>query len=424
MCADVYAEMISSMTLHLMQNTENGDVRVQNELSKKLDINPHPLMTRKAWVYNIVWTMMLDGDGNQVTYPVYTPNGLLDKLEPLKPSRVVFQDTPDGYIIRYGDKTFRPDEVLHFTVNPDPERPWIGTGYKIVLRDVVKGLRQAGATKQKLMESPAPSIIVKVDGLTEEFASAEGRKKLRTQYIDSSENGEPWFIPAEAFDVTSVKPLTLNDLAIKSNMELDKRTVAGIFGIPPFLVGVGEFKADEFNNFISSRIMPKAQGIQQELTRKTLVSPDLYWRFNPRSLYSYALTDIITAGEAMVERAAMTRNEWRDWIGLNPRDDMEDVIVLENYLPVDRLGDQKKLVDNENIDPETGELTEPAKQKLNGAQVTSLLEIVQAVVDNRLGLESAVAIITEAYPIDEETARKIIGDPSKLTPTNGGENDG
>ena len=70
-----------------------------------------------------------------------------------------------------------------------------------MLKDVVKGLKQAGATKQALLESPAPSIIVKVDGLTEEFASAEGRKKIGKQYLDSSENGQPWFIPAEAFDV-------------------------------------------------------------------------------------------------------------------------------------------------------------------------------------------------------------------------------
>ena len=51
------------------------------------------------------------------------------------------------------------------------------------------------------MESPALPIIVKVDGLTEEF-SAEGRKKLRTQYIDTARTANR-FIPAEAL-TTSV----------------------------------------------------------------------------------------------------------------------------------------------------------------------------------------------------------------------------
>ncbi len=344
MCVDIYADLISNMTIYLMQNTDRGDVRVKNELSRKLDIEPNKWMTRKAFIYNLVWTLMLEGNGNQVTYPRYTADGYLENLEPLKPSQVTFVDTADGYIIRYGDKTFSPDEVLHFVINPNPERPWVGTGYKVVLRDIVKGLKQATATKQALLESPAPSIIVKVDGLTEEFASKEGRKKLSEQYLDASENGRPWFIPAEAFSVEQVKPLTLNDLAIAKNIELDKRTVAGIFGVPPFLVGVGSFDREEYNNFIGSRILGKAKAIEQELTRKLLYSPDLYWRFNPRSLYSYSLQDIVSAGSAMVDRMAMRRNEWRDWIGMSPDPEMDELLALENYIPASMLGKQKKLI--------------------------------------------------------------------------------
>jgi HK97 family phage portal protein len=331
------------MTLYLMQNTSKGDIRVKNELSRKLDIEPNNLMNRKTFIYNLVWTLMLPGDGNQVTYPRYTRDGYLDNLIPLKPSNVGFHETGDSYLIRYGGVDFSPDEVLHFVINPDPERPWKGTGFRVVLWDIIKGLKQAGATKQALLESPAPSIIVKVDGLTEEFSSVEGRRKLASQYLDSSENGQPWFIPAEAFEVKDIKPLTLNDLALAKNMELDKRTVAGIFGVPPFLVGVGEYKKEEYNNFITSRIMPFAKNIEQELTRKLLYSPDLYWRFNPRSLYAYDIGEIITAGSAMIDRMAMRRNEWRDWVGMSPDDEMDELLALENYLPASKLGDQKKL---------------------------------------------------------------------------------
>lgn len=58
---------------------------------------------------------------------------------------------------------------------------------------------------------------------------------------------------------------------------------------------------------------------------------------------SYNLTELVNAGAQMVDHAAMRRNEWRDWLGLPPDPDMDDIIVLENYLPVNRLGDQKKL---------------------------------------------------------------------------------
>jgi HK97 family phage portal protein len=286
---------------------------------------------------------MLNGNGNQVTYPRYNQDGYLENLEPFSPSWVSFMTSETDYRINYRGKIFDPNEVLHFVINPDPEYPWIGTGYRAALSDVLKGLKQASTTKQSLMESPAPSIIVKVDGLTEEFASLEGRKKLAAQYLDSSENGQPWFIPADLFDVQQVKPLTLNDLALAKNLEIDKRTVAGIFTMPPFLVGVGSFDKDEYNNFIGSQILSKAKVIEQELTRKLLYSPDLYWRFNPRSLYSYSLTEIIQAGSAMVDRMAMRRNEWRDWIGMSPDEDMEELLALENYIPANKLGQQKKL---------------------------------------------------------------------------------
>jgi HK97 family phage portal protein len=348
-CAHKFADLVSNMTIHLMQNTDKGDVRVKNALSAKLDISPNRMIkTRKAFIYNIVYTLLLPGEGNQVTYPRFTPDGLLDNLEPLKPSGVSFHDVPGGYEIHYGSHRYTPDEVLHFVINPDPERPWVGTGYRAVLKDVVKGLRQASATKQALLESPAPSIIVKVDGLTEEFASKDGRKKLREQYLDSTENGEPWFIPAEAFDVKDVKPLTLNDLALAKNMEIDKRTVAGIFGMPAFLVGVGDYNQDEYNKFIGSEILSMAQVLQQEFTRGLLWSPDLYWRFNPRSLYSYSLSDIIQAGSEMVDRMAMRRNEWRDWIGMGPDPEMDELLALENYVPASMLGQQKKLKGGED----------------------------------------------------------------------------
>lgn len=343
MCAGVYADMISSMTIHLMQNTDRGDVRVKNELSRKLDISPNADMTRQSFVSLLVSTLMLYG--NQVTIPRYDRHGYLTDLQPVPPSLVSLQPDGESYKVYVNGVAFRPDEVLHFVLRPNPERPWQGDGYQVSLRDVVKSLRQTSATKQAVMENPVPSIIVKVDGLTEEFANSEGREKLRAQYLSDKETGAPWFIPAEAFTVEQVKPLTLNDLAIKTSMEIDKRAIAAIFGVPPFLLGVGDFSKAEFNWFVQTRVMAIAKSIEQELTKKLLYSPDLYWRFNQRSLLNYDITEMVTAGGAMVDRMALRRNEWREWLGLPPDAKMDELLALENYLPQDRLGDQKKLTE-------------------------------------------------------------------------------
>lgn len=341
MCINVYADLISSMTLRLMENTDRGDLRIKNELSYLLDIEPNKYMTHMTFFQTIVRALM--EYGNQFTYPTYG-DGLLKSLKPLEPSQAaIIAEGLDDYHVTYRNRIFQPDEVLHFILNPDPNCPYRGRGYQAYLRDIVKSIRQANATREAIQESPSPSIIVKVDGLTEEFKSPEGRAKLGEQFWDASENGRPWFIPAEAFEVEQVKPLNLSDLAIKDSLELDKKSIAAIFGIPSFLIGVGEFKLEEYQLFVTTRLMAVARIIEQTMTKGLLWSERLYLSFNPRSLYNYSLNDLVNTGKEMVDRMAMRRNEWRDWLGLPPDPEMDDLLALENYIPADRLGDQKKL---------------------------------------------------------------------------------
>lgn len=231
MCAGVYADLISCMTIHLMQNTDQGDTRIKNELAKKLDISPNKDMTRSTFMSLLVSTLILHG--NQVTIPRY--NGeLLEELQPVKPSMVSFRQDGESYRVRANGREYSPDEVLHFLIRPDPEQPWQGQGFQVALADVVRSLRQTNATKEAIMKNPVPSVIVKVNGLLEELNNKDGRKKLRDQYLDDSEAGKPWMIPAETIDVEQVKPLTLNDLAIEKSLELDKKAVAAMMGVPSF----------------------------------------------------------------------------------------------------------------------------------------------------------------------------------------------
>lgn len=341
---DTIARLIGAMTIHLMQNTPQGDVRVKNGLSRIVDVQPNRYMTRSNFVRWIVRTMLLEGNGNAVVMPV-TGGGYLAELVPIPSAYTAF--VPTGlwdYRIAINGVQYEPSDLLHFAANPGDLYPWLGTGYRVALSSVADNLKQAARTEKGFMASKwKPSLIVKVDALTDEFSSPAGRKKLLEDYAMSGEAGEPWLIPAEQFSVEQVKPLTLSDLALESFVKLDKQTVASILGVPPFVLGVGEFKRESWNSFISTTIMPIAQNIQQELTRKLLYSQELYFRFNPRSLMNYELDELVKAGAEMVDRIAMRRNEWRDWMGLPPDPDMDELIALENYLPADRLGDQKKL---------------------------------------------------------------------------------
>jgi HK97 family phage portal protein len=340
------AQLISTMTIHLMANTENGDVRINNELSRKIDIEPSPYMTRKQWTESVVMNMLLYGSGNSIVLP-HTSDGFLGSLEVVSPSRVVLlSNTADrSYYVSIDGIQYSPDEVLHFVHNPDQYYPWKGKGFTVYLRDVANNLKQAAATEKGFMESKwKPSVIVKVDALTEEFASQSGRKKLLESYVDSAEVGEPWLIPAEQFSVEQIRPLSLADLAISDVVKLDKATVAAVLGVPAFLLGVGDYNQKEWEMFINTTVLSIVTELQQEMTKKLITSPKMYLRFNYWSLLNWDIQTISNVLLAGSDRGFISGNEYRDRIGFEPREGLDELRILENYIPFDKSGDQKKLV--------------------------------------------------------------------------------
>lgn len=339
------AELIGSMTIHLMENTLDGDKRIINELSRKIDIEPNGNMTRSHWMTAIVMNMLLYGKGNAICVP-HTFEGILQNLEPIAASRVSFR--PEGnsyrdYRVLIDGVAKDPANLMHFVYNPDPTYLWKGRGVTVVLKDIANNLKQAQKTENAFMASEwKPSIIVKVDALSDEFASPSGRQKLLDSYVKPAQSGEPWLIPAEQFQVEQVRPLTLADLAIKDTVEMDKKTVAAVIGVPAFLLGVGSFNRDEWNNFVQTKVRTIALNIQQEMTRCLIISPKWYIHLNYWSLMDYdlkATSDIFLSGS---DRGFVNGDEWRDRMHLPPAG-LKEYKVLENYIPYSDSGKQKKL---------------------------------------------------------------------------------
>ena len=338
------AELIGMITIHLMENTKDGDVRLNNELSRMIDITPMPYMTRKTWIESIVMTLLLYGQGNAIVLP-HTRAGYLRQLEPIAASRVSWEPIGyNDYNVYIDGRRYRPDDVLHFVHNPDQLYLWKGRGLNVSLRDLADNLKQAQATTKGFLQSKwKPSVIIKVDALNESFSTPAGREKMLQDYIQTDGAGQPWVIPGEQMDVTTVKPLSLADLAIADTIEIDKRTAAAVIGVPPFLVGVGNYNQEEWNSFVKTTVRSIVTGLAQEMTRKLILSPSWYLRFNELSLLDWDLQTIASVFGELRKQGIVDGNEVRDRIGLEPRDGLDELVMLENYIPADRLGDQGKL---------------------------------------------------------------------------------
>jgi HK97 family phage portal protein len=340
-CIHKIADLVSSMTIMLMENGTDGDIRLKNELSKKIDVYPNQFMVRKNFIYKIVADMI--STGNSVVMPK-VQNGLIDNLNIWDINGVSFHGDHEQYYIQYKLQKFGPDEVLHFVLIPDDLLPFKGQGFIPIVKDTIANLVQANATKTGFLQSKwRPSLIIKVESDAEGMQVKEEREKILNSYVGDTEHGEPWIVPASEIEVKEVRPLSLQDLAIQESIELDKKAVASAFGVPAFMMGVGTFNKDEYNNFISSVIMPIAKVIEQELTKKLVYSPSWYFRFNAKSLMQFDLGELTTHVKEMVAGGLINRNEGRNAFDYSPVDGLNEYVVLENYIPVSDVGNQKKL---------------------------------------------------------------------------------
>lgn len=336
------ADMIGSLPLHIRRNEKSGDVRVDDALARFVDRTPWSCGTRQLWVSWIAATEMAEGEAFVLPQ---TAGSVFTDLPPMPGAKSVRGADKLHYLVEWEGQQLDPDNVLHFRLRPDPKYPWRGMGPSIALDTVVQSLMTTAATKTAYMGSDyKPPIIVSVDADVEELADPDKRQAFLEDYVRPKLPGSPWVIPGGMVNVSQVRPLSLTDLAIRDGVELDKLAVAAIFGVPPFLLGVGSFNASEYNTFLRTVVLPLCRSIEQELTRKMLLAEDRYFRFNTRSLFAYDLSTLAAIADDQYVRGLMTGNEVRDWLDLDPKKDLDELVMLENYIPASAIGDQKKLV--------------------------------------------------------------------------------
>ena len=59
------------------------------------------------------------------------------------------------------------------------------------------------------------------------------------------------------------------------------------------------------------------------------------------------MADLSSVACDLYVRGLMTGNEVRDWLGMTPKKDLDQLVMLENYIPAGMIGDQKKLIQDQ-----------------------------------------------------------------------------
>ena len=76
----------------------------------------------------------------------------------------------------------------------------------------------------------------------------------------------------------------------------------------------------------------------------------MYLKFNVRSLMDWDIDTLYQVYGGLTDRGIVTGNETRDILGMSPMEGLDELKVLENFIPVDKIGDQKKLLQGKKKD--------------------------------------------------------------------------
>lgn len=342
------SDTVANITIQLYENTDQGNKKIKNALSKKINVNPYKYYTRQQFIKFIVDNLLLYG--NAIIYPKFK-DGLIDELIPIpKDNYELLEDVKTDYKIIISGETYYPNQVLHFKLNPNTHTPWKGEGIKIDLEELSRSIIDLGDAKNEINKT----IVLGVDSMAEELFTEEGQEQLTKKFIDDNGKIRPVIIvPSGLIKVEQIQQTSLTETGLEQSIKLNREKIAGLLGVPAFLLGVGTYKKEEYQHFIRTKITTITKAIEQELTQKLLIADNLFFKFNINSLLNNDLVELANVYTALYSRGLITGNEVRDIFDLNPKEELEGFIMLENYIPMELIDKQNKLSGNTDGKEET-----------------------------------------------------------------------
>lgn len=355
---DAIARNAAKLKAKHIRRVDGQIIPVGGQIERLLQVRPNPNMNAYDFLYKLITTLMIDN--NAFAYPVWDGLNLV-AIWPINPTMAEFLEDASGTIyVRFyfagNQQVVLPySEVIHLRrhyykndISGETNNPVNATLEAIHTTN--EGLAQAVKTSANLRG------IIKYQGMLKESDIKANRDRFVAEYMTVQNSGGIAALDGKAeYIPLNNDPKIINAAQMKELRD----AVYRYFGVNENIV-MGKYTEDEYEAFYESVLEPLAIQLSLEFTSKLFTERERGFGneiiFESNRLQYASMKTKLNLKE-MVDRGAMTPNEWREALNLAPieggdiplrRLDMIDATKANEYQLGKQASEQDSEVDNNN----------------------------------------------------------------------------
>lgn len=350
---DAIARNAAKLKAKHIRRVDGQIIPVGGQIERLLQVRPNPNMNAYDFLYKLITTLMIDN--NAFAYPVWDGLNLV-AIWPINCTMAEFLEDDSGTIyVRFyfagNQQVVLPySEVIHLRRHFYKNDMVGETNNPInapleAIHTTNEGLAQAVKSSAYLRG------ILKYTGILKEDDIKKHRDRFIQEYMTMQNSGGIAALDSKA-DYQELKndPKIINAAQMKELRD----TIYRYFGVNENIV-MGKYTEDEWNAFYESTIEALAVQMSLEFTSKLFT--DRERGFGNEIIFEanrlqYASVSTKLALREMVDRGALTPNEWREAFNLAPVEGGDKPIRRLDTRPTDET-DQQAEGDGDNADTQT-----------------------------------------------------------------------
>ena len=418
-CVRVLSASVAGLPLHLYRRLASGgkELARENPLYRVLHTTPNEWQTSYEWRETLMLHLLTHGNA----YCEIRGAGESRQLIPLHPSRMKVDRLPTGRL-RYtyredggASTVYSQDAVMHLRwLSDDGVNGMVPVEVAGDAIGFARALEIHGAAF--FGNGARPGLVL----TTDQMLSPEAAENTRNQW-ERAHRG-----PDRSHRVAVLQGGLKIDSFGGNNQEsqfLESRRfaveeVCRIYGVPPHLVG--DLSRSSFSNieqqsldYVQNGLMPWLRRFESAITRDLLTDDETFAEFDVRGALRADAAGRSAFYSTMAQLGVFSVNEIRGLENLNPVDGGDIRVVPLNYQTLEQANAAARLAMAPAVEPvaepvateapvESAPASDAEPQvadvSLNGAQITGLLAILQAVSTGVFTKSGAAAAVAAAFP--------------------------